>query len=119
MSIGPRLLRSGASFQPPRFDLMKVVFPLLLSFWLSTTLLAQETSKSHAIVEGLVTKDPDSQPVKKVLIELIAEDQSKAGDYTAITGPDGTFRIENILPGRYHLFAERTGFLDSEKQRGR
>src|SRR5215471_11369692 len=119
MSLEPRLLRSGVSFQPPRFDLMKAVFALLLSLGLSTTLLAQETPKSHAIVEGFVTKDPDSQPVKKVLIELIAEHQSKAGDYTAITGPDGTFRIEGVLPGRYHLFAERTGFLDSEKQHGR
>jgi len=98
---------------------MKLASALLLSLWLSITPLAQEEAKSRATIEGFVTKDPDSQPVKKVLIELIAENQSQTGDYTAITGPDGTFRIENVLPGRYHLFAERTGFLDSEKQHGR
>jgi len=98
---------------------MNLASALLLSLWLSITPLAQEGSKSRAAIEGLVTKDPDSQPVKKVLIELIAENQSEAGDYTAITSPDGTFRIESVVPGRYHLFAERTGFLDSEKQHGR
>ena len=74
---------------------------------------------SRATVEGIVTKDPDSQPVKKALIELIAENQAEGGDYTALTAADGSFRIENILPGRYHLFAERSGFLDADKNRGR
>jgi uncharacterized protein (DUF2141 family) len=36
-----------------------------------------------------------------------------------MTSPDGTFRIEDVVPGRYHLFAERTGMLDTDKQRGR
>ena len=75
-------------------------------------------SAKRASIEGLVTKEPGSEPVKKALIELIAENQSESGDYTAITGVDGIFRIENILPGRYHLFAERTGFLDADKNRG-
>lgn len=95
---------------------MKLVTALLLSLLLSATLLAQNTSR--ATVEGLVTRDPDGQPVKKALIELIAENQSEAGNYTATTGPDGVFRVDNIVPGRYHLFAERTGFLDSDKERG-
>jgi len=72
-----------------------------------------------AAIDGIVTRDPDSEPVKKALIELIAENQAQGGDYTASTGADGTFRIENILPGRYHLFAERTGFLEADKNHGR
>jgi protocatechuate 3,4-dioxygenase beta subunit len=76
-------------------------------------------SRSRASIEGIVTKDPTSETVKKALIELIAENQAEGGDYTATTGADGTFRIENILPGRYHLFAERTGFLEADKNHGR
>jgi len=74
---------------------------------------------NRAVIEGIVTKDPGSDPVKKVLVELIAEDQKEGGDYTAVTGPDGGFRIENILPGRYRLFAERTGLLDIDKRHAR
>jgi protocatechuate 3,4-dioxygenase beta subunit len=74
---------------------------------------------SRAAIDGIVTKDPGSEPVKKALIELIAENQSEGGDYTAVTSADGTFHIEQILPGRYHLFAERTGFLEVDKHRAR
>ena len=74
---------------------------------------------AHAVVEGIVTKDPGGEPVKKALIEVIAENQNEGGDYTAITGADGAFRIENIVPGRYHLFAERTGYLEVDKHRAR
>lgn len=98
-----------------------LLLTLLGSALLSTCAFEQAAAKpeSRAVIEGIVVKDPDGQPVKKALIELIAENQSEAGDYTAITGPDGMFRIESILPGRYHLFAERTGLLDTDKQRGR
>jgi hypothetical protein len=78
---------------------------------------AKPQEPKRAAVEGIVTRDPDSQPVKKALIELIAENQSEAGNYTGITAADGTFRIDNILPGRYHLFAERSGLLDLDRQR--
>src|SRR5258708_1965537 len=74
---------------------------------------------SRAVIQGLVTKEPGSELVKKALIELIAENQVEGGDYTAISGADGGFRIEGIVPGRYHLFAERTGFLEVDKHRAR
>ena len=74
---------------------------------------------SRAAIEGIVTKEPGSEPVKKALVELIAENQAEGGDYTAVSGPDGGFRIEGILPGRYHLFAERTGLLEVDKHRVR
>src|SRR5215469_9769879 len=85
---------------------MKLAFALLLSVLVSTSVLAQDTSK-RATIEGVVTKDPDSQPVKKALIELIAENQSEAGNYTTMTASDGAFRIDNIVPGRYHLVTDK------------
>jgi hypothetical protein len=69
----------------------------------------------RADIDGIVTKDPGSEPVKKALIELIAENQAEGGDYTAVTGADGAFHIEGIVPGRYRLFTERTGFLEVDK----
>jgi uncharacterized protein (DUF2141 family) len=94
-------------------------FPTFLLIVLVTAAaFAQEPAAgTRASIEGIVTRDPDSQPVKKVLIELIGENQAAAGNYTAVTGPDGAFRIENILPGHYHLFAEHTGLLDSDRHR--
>jgi hypothetical protein len=72
-----------------------------------------------AIVAGMVTKEPGSEPVKKALIELIAESQADGSNYTALTGIDGSFRIENVAPGRYHLFVERTGFQEIDQHRHR
>jgi protocatechuate 3,4-dioxygenase beta subunit len=103
---------------------MKQVSACLLVVLLVAGAMGQNSSGTakpaeRAAIEGLVTKNPENEPVKKALIELIAENQAEGGDYTAVTGPDGIFRIENILPGRYHLFAERPGFLDVDKHRGR
>lgn len=97
---------------------MNLVSRFLMLVLLGASLFAQTAAKPAAI-EGIVTRDPDGQPVKKAVIELIAENQAEAGNYTAVTGLDGAFRIENIIPGRYHLFTERPGLLDTDKQRGR
>jgi hypothetical protein len=70
------------------------------------------TKPARASISGIVTREPDSEPVKKALIELIAENQTEGGDYTAVSGADGSFRIEGILSGRYRLFVERTGFVE-------
>jgi hypothetical protein len=105
---------------PPGTNLMTRVITALTIVCCAATLLAQEGSSarhSRAIVAGIVTKDPDSQPVRKALIELIAENQTEGGDYTALTAADGSFSIENVLPGRYHLFAEHSGLLDVDRQR--
>jgi hypothetical protein len=81
------------------------------------TLSSAPKAASRAVIEGVVAKDPGSEPVKKALIELIAENQAEGGDYTAISSPDGSFHIEGIVPGRYRLFVERTGFLEVDKHR--
>ncbi len=77
------------------------------------------TGSARARIAGVVTKDPGSEPVRKALVELIAENQSAGGNYTTVSGADGGFEITGILPGRYHLFVERTGYLELEKHRPR
>jgi Carboxypeptidase regulatory-like domain len=85
----------------------------------SPSTAAQASAPARATLSGIVTKDPGSEPVKKALIELIAESQSGGGNYTAVTGVDGSFRVENILPGRYRMFVERTGYREIDKHRPR
>jgi hypothetical protein len=79
----------------------------------------QTSPHAQASLSGIIIKDPGSEPVKKALIELIAESQSDGTNYTALTGADGGFHIENIAPGRYHLFVERSGFQEIDKHRRR
>jgi hypothetical protein len=77
---------------------------------------SEQTSNADASIAGIVTKEPGSEPVKKAVIELIAESQSNGANYTALSGGDGAFSIENIVPGRYRLFVERTGFREIDKR---
>jgi hypothetical protein len=102
---------------------MKRSFTFLFWFLMvASAVFAQDTALSaarHASLQGIVTKDPGGEPVKKALIELIAESQNDGGNYTAITGTDGGFHIENIAPGRYHMFVERTGYQEIDKHHRR
>ncbi|HYM78736.1 MAG TPA: carboxypeptidase-like regulatory domain-containing protein [Candidatus Dormibacteraeota bacterium] len=123
MKLDPASLSADEALPTSPVEPMRPVAAFLMSLLLGASVGAQTAPGAtkaavRATIEGLVTKDPDIQPVKKAVIELIAENQAEGGDYTAVSGPDGVFRIENILPGRYHLFAERAGMLDAEKQRG-
>ena len=109
-------------FSSLQYRFMKVLSALLLGLSIGAASLGQSPAvkpESRATVEGIVVKEPGGEPVKKALIELIAENQTEGGDYTATTGPDGAFHIDGVLPGRYRLFAERTGFLEESKHRGR
>src|SRR5271155_5466758 len=82
-------------------------------FLLSAVLLAGAQDPTPATkpssISGTVVKEPGSEALKKVLVQVIAE---RAGEsYTASTDADGQFNIENIAPGRYRVFLERTGFV--------
>ncbi|MFZ0771673.1 MAG: carboxypeptidase-like regulatory domain-containing protein [Candidatus Sulfotelmatobacter sp.] len=104
---------------------MKLAHACLLTVLLGASVLsaqtqpAEPTPATRAVIAGVVTKDPGSEPLKKALIELIAESQNEGGNYTALTGGDGSFRIENIASGRYRLFVERTGYQEVDKHRRR
>jgi protocatechuate 3,4-dioxygenase beta subunit len=87
---------------------------LTLAIVVCAALLAHAQASAPAVrvssVAGTVIKDPDSQPLKKVLVQVIAEDQKHGGNYTATTDADGHFRVDDIVPGRYRIFFERSGF---------
>jgi protocatechuate 3,4-dioxygenase beta subunit len=89
---------------------------LALAFFILSAFVfasAQESaSTAHASsIAGSVVKEPGSQPLKKVLVQVVAENQKEGGNYTASTDADGRFHIENVVPGRYRIFIERTGFV--------
>jgi protocatechuate 3,4-dioxygenase beta subunit len=88
---------------------LALVFLLLSALVLAT---AQDSAPAAnpSFITGTVVKEPGSQPLKKVLVQVIAEDQKQGGNYTASTDGDGHFRIENVAPGRYRIFTERAGF---------
>jgi hypothetical protein len=88
---------------------------LFLTFFVLSAFVfpsAQEPALAHASsIAGTVVKEPGSQPLKKVLVQVVAENQKEGGNYTASTDADGHFHIENIVPGRYRIFIEKTGFV--------
>jgi hypothetical protein len=63
-------------------------------------------------LSGTIVDEPGSHPVKKVLVQIVAEDQKQSGNYSATTDTDGHFHVENIIPGRYRVFFEKTGFAE-------
>ncbi len=86
---------------------------LVLAFFVVSALLlanAQDPppAAKTSSVAGTVVKEPGSEPLKKVLVQVIAEHQGES--YTSSTDADGHFRIDNVAPGRYNIFFEKTGF---------
>src|SRR5260221_5715314 len=88
---------------------------LLVFFVLNALLFASAQESEHVAhvssIAGTVVKEPGSQPLKKALVQVVAENQKEGGNYTASTDADGHFHIENVVPGRYRIFIERTGFV--------
>ena len=74
---------------------------------------------SKASLQGNVIKQPGGEPLKKAIVELIAENQEEGGNYSATSDQDGKFMIEAIAPGRYKIFVERPGFLEVDDKHKR
>ena len=83
----------------------------MLSALLSVSAQESAPAAKESSIAGTVVKEPGSEPLKKVLVQVVAEDQKLGGNYTASTDADGRFHIENVTPGLYRLFIERTGFV--------
>lgn len=62
-------------------------------------------------VAGIVIKQPSSEPLKKVLVQVVAENQKGGRNYTASTDAEGRFSVEGVEAGRYRIFFEKSGFV--------
>jgi len=102
---------------------MKLAFILVCTLTLASGVAGQipatEKEPATASLEGSVVKEPSGEPLKKAIIELIGHDQGEGGNYTATSDPEGHYKISGILPGRYSLFVERTGYIEVDKKRRR
>ena len=91
---------------------------LAIAFLLLSALLASAQDSSPATnpssIAGTVVKEPGSEPLKKVLVQVVAENQKQGGNYTASTDAEGHFRIENVMPGRYRIFIRENRVCRSE-----
>jgi protocatechuate 3,4-dioxygenase beta subunit len=82
----------------------------VLSVLTRTRAQVSPSPPNTATLAGAVVKEPGDQPLKKVLLHVIAEDQKQGGNYTAETDSEGRFRIEKVQPGRYRIMLEKAGF---------
>jgi protocatechuate 3,4-dioxygenase beta subunit len=78
--------------------------------------LASGAAAGKASLEGTVVKCQTGEPVKKALIELVAEGSDDPKVFTATTNPEGEFTLEGLPAGHYRVFAERTGFIEVDKK---
>ena len=90
--------------------------PLALAVFVFSALLvvcaqSQPPAPRLSSIAGTVVIQPGSEPLKKVLVQVVAENQNEGGNYTASTDADGHFRVDKVEPGRYRVFFERTGFI--------
>jgi protocatechuate 3,4-dioxygenase beta subunit len=89
---------------------LALTFCLLSAVLLASAQDSMPAAKASSIA-GTVMQEPGSQPLKKVLVQVVAEDQKQGGNYTATTDADGHFRVEDVEPGRYRIFIERAAFV--------
>jgi protocatechuate 3,4-dioxygenase beta subunit len=115
----PEATRTSAPSCKPRTQCLRdtliafLSFALLLSITLSKANAQTSTStQSSSFIAGTIVGEPGNHPLKKVIVQVVSEDQKQGGNYSTITDPDGHFRIEHIVPGRYRVFFEKTGYVE-------
>ncbi|HZQ21303.1 MAG TPA: carboxypeptidase regulatory-like domain-containing protein [Terriglobales bacterium] len=86
-----------------------------LVFTASLIVAQPSIQKADCSIQGVVVSGR-GEPLKKAMVEVITDNQKQGSNYAAVTDPQGHFRIEAMLPGRYSVFVEHTGFLLVDKQ---
>ncbi|MGA9812517.1 MAG: carboxypeptidase regulatory-like domain-containing protein [Terriglobales bacterium] len=74
--------------------------------------------KLTCVVAGRVVTAADGSPLKSARVSLTPErsDSEKQQMFAATTDSDGHFLIKDVVPGRYHFFATRAGFVNQQYQ---
>jgi hypothetical protein len=82
----------------------KKLFPLLLLILLASIAAAQT---HRASIRGTIT-DPNRALIPGASVKLLSEETGETR--TAVSGPNGTFTIASLSPGRYRLEVAASGF---------
>lgn len=90
------------------------IFLILLAPSISA---AQTNSPPVASIQGSVVDTRTSQPIPGATVTAHGQ-QASRGWSSATTGPDGTFLLPGLPPGRYRLAASRNGYVDSSGRHG-
>jgi hypothetical protein len=99
---------------------MKSRLSLVFAVLIPTMLAAQASApkeRAKCVVGGQVIQEPGARPIRKANIELTPDDQEEGTSHTAVTDPEGRFKIDNIEPGRYTLSVQHSGFSGERKHR--
>ncbi|HKW26083.1 MAG TPA: carboxypeptidase-like regulatory domain-containing protein, partial [Terriglobales bacterium] len=96
---------------------------LLAAITATITLAAQAVSpesdqskQNLCTVAGRVVTAAEGTPLKSVHVMLTAENPGRRDPrtYGSYSDTGGVFLLKNVAPGRYRLFAERTGFVSQQ-----
>jgi hypothetical protein len=75
------------------------------------TVVAVSQEKETVTAKGIVTSPITGDPVPGATVRLSDAGRSpREVRYEAMSGEDGRFTIEKVIPGRYRVVAEKTGF---------
>ncbi|HJT01931.1 MAG TPA: carboxypeptidase-like regulatory domain-containing protein [Terriglobales bacterium] len=75
-----------------------------------------ESKQNLCTVAGRVVTAAEGTPLKSARVMLMAENsgQREPRTYGVTTDASGVFVLKNVAPGRYRLFAERTGYVSQQ-----
>ena len=82
----------------------------------TTAPLPDQSKQNLCTVAGRVVTAAEGTPLKSAHVMLAAENPAR-GDprtYGATTDASGAFVLKDVAPGRYRLFAQRTGYVSQQ-----
>src|ERR1700683_426307 len=77
----------------------------------STPTESADENKKLCTVGGSVVRSGTNEALPKARVMLRSEDDNSAPPHVTVTNAEGHFTLEDILPGRYKMRAERNGYL--------
>src|SRR5271170_3692310 len=74
---------------------------------------SQTDAPQKQSIQGKVLEAKSGQPIRKVNIQVMGGAGQSYGPHSGTTAADGTFTIEDLLPGRYFVTLEHAGFVQA------